>query len=130
MNRLWASQVRGADTPDLIVMDNAYWGLYMSSLQAGQRFSSTEEAGAGFNSVKFMNADVVLDGGIGGFMATKEMYMLNTKYLKYRPHAQRNMVALSPKSRFSVNQDAEVQILAWAGNMTMSNGSLQGKMTE
>jgi len=130
MNRLWASQVRGADTPDLIVMDNAYWGLYMSSLQAGQRFSSTEEAGAGFNSVKFMNADVVLDGGIGGFMATKEMYMLNTKYIKYRPHAQRNMVALSPKSRFSVNQDAEVQILAWAGNMTMSNGSLQGKMTE
>ena len=130
MNRLWADLVRGADRPDLIVVDNAYWGLYMSSLQSLQRFTSSIDADAGFTSVKFMDADVVLDGGIGGNMATKEMYMLNTKYLKYRPHAQRNMVALSPKSRFSVNQDAEVQILAWAGNLTMSNGSLQGKMFE
>jgi hypothetical protein len=130
MNTLWAKMVRGTDRPDLIVMDNAYWGFYMASLQAIQRFTSDMDANLGFVSVKFMDADVVLDGGLGGFMASKEMYMLNTKYIFFRPHSARDMVPLSPKSRYSVNQDAEVQILAWAGNMAMSNASLQGKMVE
>ena len=130
MNTLWAKMVRGTDRPDLIVMDNAYWGMYMASLQAIQRFSSEMDANLGFVSVKFMDADVVLDGGLGGFMTSKEMYMLNTKYIFFRPHSARDMVPLSPKSRYSVNQDAEVQILAWAGNMAMSNASLQGKMVE
>ena len=130
MNTLWAKMVRGTDRPDLIVMDNAYWGLYMASLQAIQRFTSDMDANLGFVSVKFMDADVVLDGGLGGFMASKTMYMLNTKYIFFRPHSARDMVPLSPKSRYSVNQDAEVQILAWAGNMAMSNASLQGTMVE
>jgi hypothetical protein len=129
-NTLWAQLVRGTDRPDLIVVDNAYWGLYMASLQAIQRFSSSEDAKLGFVSIKFMDADVVLDGGIGGFMATKEAYFLNTKYIHYRPHSQRDMVPLSPRSRYSVNQDAEVQILAWAGNLTMSGGQFQGRMVE
>ena len=40
------------------------------------------------------------------------------------------MVSLNPSKRYSVNQDAEVQILAWAGNMTMSGGQFQGKLFE
>jgi hypothetical protein len=130
MNTLWAKMVRGTDRPDLIPMDNAYWGMYMASLQAIQRFTSDMDANLGFVSVKFMDADVVLDGGMGGFMAAKTMYMLNTKYIFFRPHSARDMVPLSPKARYSVNQDAEVQILAWAGNMAMSNASLQGTMVE
>jgi len=129
-NRLWAKQVRGADRPNLIVVDNVYWGLYMASLQAIQRFTTSTDANLGFVSVKYMDADVVLDGGVGGFGPASTAYFLNTKYLKYRPHAQRNMVPLSPGKRYSVNQDAEVQILAWAGNLTMSNASLQGVMSE
>ena len=129
-NTLWAQLVRGQDRPDLIVVDNAYWGMYMSSLQAIQRFSSSDDAKLGFVSIKFMDADVVLDGGVGGFMATKEAYFLNTKYLHYRPHSARDMVPLSPKSRYSVNQDAEVQILAWAGNVTASGLQYQGKLVE
>lgn len=130
MNQLWASLVRGMDRPDLIIMDNAYWGFYMNSLQAIQRFTDTDTAKLGFVSLKYQDADVVLDGGIGGFQATKTMYMLNTKYIKYRPHAQRNMVPLSPGQRYSVNQDAAVQILAWAGNLTASGLQFQGKMFE
>jgi hypothetical protein len=53
-------------------------------------------------------------------------YFLNTKYLFYRPHASRNMVPLSPGQRYSVNQDASVQILAWAGNLTSSGLQFQG----
>lgn len=129
-NQLWAKSVRGQDRADLIVVDNAYWGLYMASLQAIQRFTSSGDAALGFTSVKFMDADVILDGGIGGFMATKEAYFLNTKHMFYRPHAQRNMVPLSPGKRYSVNQDAEVQIVAWAGNLTSDGLQFQGKMFE
>jgi hypothetical protein len=102
----------------------------MASLQAIQRFTSDSDAKLGFVSIKYMDADVVLDGGIGGFMTTKEMYMLNTKYIFLRPHSQRNMVPLSPGQRYSVNQDAAVQILAWAGNLTASGLQFQGKMVE
>jgi hypothetical protein len=130
MNLMWASLVRGSDRPDLVVMDNAYWGFFVASLQNIQRFSSADEAKLGFVSMKYMDADVVLDGGIGGGMDPSTMYFLNTKYLKYRPHAQRNMVPLSPGSRYSVNQDAAVQILAWAGNLTCSGAQFQGVIAE
>jgi hypothetical protein len=130
MNSMWGSLVRGADRPDLVVMDNSYWGYYVASLQALQRFTSAEDAKLGFVSLKFMDADVVLDGGIGGNCPTKTMFMLNTKYLKWRPHAQRNMVPLSPGQRYSVNQDAAVQILAWAGNLTSSGLQFQGRIKE
>jgi len=130
MNRLWASLVRGSDRPDLIVMDNVYWGLYMSSLQALQRFASADEAKLGFVSIKYMDADVVLDGGIGGFDPASTMFMLNTKYLHFRPYAGRNFVPLNPDKRYSVNQDASVQILAWAGNLTASGLQFQGRLVE
>ena len=128
MNALWAQLVRGNDRPDLILMDNAYWAFYDASLQAQQRFTSSEAATRGFMALKYMDADVVLDGGIGGGMPVKQMYMLNTKYMKYRPHKDRNMVSLNPNKRYSVNQDAEVQILAWAGNLTSSGLQFQGRM--
>lgn len=129
-NRLWAKLVRGSDRPDLIVVDNVYWGFYMASLQAIQRFSGTDDAKLGFVSIKYMDADVVLDGGIGGYMPASTAYFLNTKYLHYRPHRDRNMVPLSPGQRYSVNQDAAVQILAWAGNLTSSGLQFQGIMVE
>ena len=95
MNALWAQLVRGNDRPDLIIMDNAYWAFFVASLQAQQRFTSAEAATRGFMALKYMDADVVLDGGIGGGMPVKTMYMLNTKYIFYRPHADRNMVSLN-----------------------------------
>lgn len=145
-NRMWAQLVRGSDRPDLILVDNVYWGFYMSSLQAIQRFTGTETAKLGFVSVKYMDADVILDGGMqlnwnstgaGGSAGTapsavpaSQGYFLNTKYMFYRPHSQRNMVPLSPGQRYSVNQDAAVQILAWAGNLTSSGLQFQGTMFE
>lgn len=128
MNPMWASLVRGSDRPDLIIMDNDFWGYYIGALQAQQRFTDPKMASFGFPTIKFMDADVVLDGGIGGFATAKTCYMLNTKYIKWRPHAQRNMVTLSPNRRYAVNQDAEVVILAWAGNMTSCGTQFQGRI--
>jgi hypothetical protein len=129
-NAMWASLVRGMDRPDLIVVDNSYWTKYLASLQAIQRFTSADEAKLGFVSIKYQDADVVLDGGIGGNCPANTAFFLNTKYLKWRPHSQRNMVPLAPNRRYSVNQDAEVQILAWAGNLTASGLQFQGRISE
>lgn len=128
MNTMWASLNRGADRPDLILMDNTFWGLYLASLQANQRFTSSDSASAGFPSIKYMDADVVLDGAMGGNATSKTAYFLNTKYLHWRPHRDRNMVPLSPNKRYAVNQDAEVTILAWAGNLTCSGAQFQGRL--
>lgn len=128
MNALWASQVRGSDRPDLLLMDNLFWQIYVASLQAQQRFNSPEVGNLGFPTLKFMDADVVLDGGIGGFVPASTMFSLNCDYIFYRPHSDRNMVPLSPNRRYSTNQDAEVQILAWAGNLTTSGGRYQGRI--
>ena len=128
-NELWAQLVRGSDRPDLIVVDNVYWSVYLASLQAQQRFMGTETGKLGFPTLKYMDADVVLDGGIGGFCPASTGFFLNTKYIFLRPHSSRNMVALSPNRRYAINQDAEVQILAWAGNLTTSGAQFQGRMT-
>jgi hypothetical protein len=127
-NTMWASLVRGMDRPDLIVVDDFMWGIYLASLQAQQRFTGTETAKLGFPTIKYMDADVVLDGAIGGYATTKTAYFLNTKFLFWRPHAERNMVSLSPNRRYAINQDAEVQILGWAGNMTCSGAQFQGRL--
>jgi len=131
-NELWANLVRGQDRPDLIMVDSLAWQAYVASLQAQQRFSNTNMADAGFNSIKFMDADVVLDGGIyngslGSGAPATTAFFLNTDYLHYRPHSARNMVPLSPNRRYATNQDAEVQIIAWAGNLTCSGRMFQGR---
>ena len=131
MNLLWADLVRGADRPELIMCDNVFWTTYIDSLQAQQRFTNTNSADAGFMTVKYMDADVCLDGGIynpaGGGADAGTAYFLNCDYLHYRPHADRNMVPLSPNRRYATNQDAEVQIMAWAGNLTTSGRQFQGR---
>lgn len=129
MNTMWANLVRGVDRPNLIVMDNLFWGIYVASLQSQQRFNSAGSATRGFPTIKYMDADCVLDGGIGGYCPGTTAFFLNTKYLFWRPHASRNMVPLSPNKRYAINQDAEVQILAWAGNMTTSGRHFQGRLT-
>ena len=126
-NLLWASMVRGMDRPDLILCDTTVWNAYISSLQALQRFASPEVGALGFPTLKFMDADVAFDGGIGGFCPAGTAFFLNTKYIHYRPHKDRNMVSLSPNKRYAINQDAEVQILAWAGNLTCSGRQFQGR---
>jgi hypothetical protein len=146
MDALWVQLVRGRDYPDLIVADNVTYRYYLNALQSIQRIQdsgSPDMAEAGFQTLKYLNSDVVLDGGFQGFSTDPlppqtstsssavggapgtTMYFLNTKYLHWRPHARRNMVPLDP-DRFSVNQDAMIRLIGWAGNMTLSNAFLQG----
>ena len=126
LNTLWLSLQRGTDQPDLCVADQLVFGAYLASLQALQRFTQAETGDLGFPTLKYMTMDMVLDGGIGGFAPANSAWMVNTEYLHFRPHEERDFVPLSPNRRVSINQDAEVEILAWAGNLTVSNSIVQG----
>lgn len=133
MNAMALSLVRGTDAPDLIVADGNYYNYYLSSLQAIQRITDPEAfGGLGFPSLKYFghgkSADVVLDGGQGGNCPTNTMYFLNTNYIHFRPHKDRNVVPM--EKRYAINQDALVELVLWAGNMTLSNGSLQGVLSQ
>lgn len=142
MNTIYANLVRGIDKPDLLPADTVFYNTYLNSLQAIQRITSDEMASAGFTSLKYMSADVVMDGfaataagsgaPVAGQAATatgcpaKHMYFLNTEYIHWRPHSDRNMVPLDTVQ--SINQDATVRLIVFAGNMTLSNAFLQGVM--
>ncbi len=129
MTALAIKLVRGTDRTDLIVADNNYFQFYVNSLQAIQRVQSETTAGAGFSSLKFygggQSADVVLDGGIGAASPANQMLFLNTKYIFFRPHKDRNFVPIGGE-RQAVNQDAIVKLIGWAGNLTTSGAQFQG----
>ncbi len=137
MNTLYLKQVRGTDMVDLILADNTYFTYYLESLQAITRLTSNENDLAKFNTLKYMGADVVLDGGLiagsnnSGIsfagVPSAQMYFLNTKYIHFRPHAERNIIVSD--ERFSVNHDAVCKLILWAGNLTTSNASLQGVLS-
>jgi len=131
MNRVALQLVRGTDSADTAVADNNYYRLYLESLQSIQRISDEKLGQAGFTSLKYFGAgksvDVVLDGGIGGSISANTMYFINSKYLFFRPHRERNMVPIGG-DRQSVNQDAIVKLMGWAGNLTCSGQQFQGKL--
>lgn len=129
-NTLYARTSRGTDVVDLILLDNIFWGFWMASLQNIQRITSDTKLGKlGFVTSKYMNADVVLDGGIGGNAPSNTGYFLNTRYLHWRPHSDRNFTRIGGE-RQSTNQDAIVQLIGIAGNLTASGLQFQGIIFE
>jgi len=133
MRTLWISCIRNNDKPDLIPMDNAYYNLFWGSLVSIQRITGDGDATAGFTGLKFVNSDVILDGGIINsgrtHTAASTLYMLNTDYLAHITHSDRDAEIVGGE-RQSVSQDATVQLILWAGNMAVSNRQLQGKGKE
>lgn len=123
MKNLYTSCTRGTDMPDLVTMDANTYEIFWDALTDIQRVNhEKDKATMGWQNIAFQNADVIYDGDSGHPANT--LYMLNTDYLFFRPHVNRNFVHL--EKRDSVNQDAYVVPIVFAGNLTMSNASLQG----
>lgn len=120
MQTAWLNVIRGTDKPDMAVADATYFRYYWDSLLANQRFTDDKNAGAGFTNLTFMGScPVIYDDQC----PSTHMYFLNTDYLFLRPASGREFKPLG--DRASVNQDAIVMPVVWAGNMTCSNRSLQ-----
>jgi hypothetical protein len=123
MDELALRCTRGADKPNCIVADKAFYKFYWASLQAIQRIVDETRTGKlGFKALDFAGMPVYYEDSVG--IPANHMYMLNTDYLFLRYAPRRNFMPL-PQER-AYNQDALVQLILWAGQMTTSNASLQG----
>ena len=132
MNVVALSRVRGNDRPDLIYAGSNAYSLYLASLQTIQRITDEKMGAAGFTAIKYYgsggSADVVLGGGIGGNQDEDRMDFINTKYLKFRPHKDRNFVAIGG-DRQAINQDAIVRLIGFSGALTCSGRQFQATLS-
>jgi hypothetical protein len=126
MMTLWMNCTRGSDQPDLIVSSQDFYAAFWGTLVPNQRYTSDDkEATAGFNSLRFQQADVIFDRESTNFSTTAEkMYFINSNYLELVVHRDANWTTLDEK--MSVNQDAVVIPLIWMGQLTCSNRARQG----
>jgi hypothetical protein len=132
MNTVALSRVRGNDRPDLIYAGTTAYGMYLQSLQSIQRITDEKLGAAGFTAIKYYgsggSADVVLGGGIGGNQTSTRMDFINSKFVHFRPHKDRNFVAIGG-DRQAVNQDAIVRLMGWSGALTCSGAQFNATLS-
>ena len=128
MNALYLDLVRGADKPDLIIMSHDYYAMYWESMQDLQRFMDADTAKAGFNTLKYVNSDVIFDSNTNYATTAQKAYFLNTDYLELYQHRDAKWTQIDDK--ISINQDAVLIPLLWQGQMCVSNRSLQGVLID
>jgi hypothetical protein len=124
MNDVHVQLIRGNDRPNLLVADSNYYTLFEESMQAIQRITRTDNADSGFETLSYKGVPVMLDQAA----PTDHMYFLNTDFLFWKVHRDANFSVGEEKS--AVNQDAIVKPLLFMGNLTMSNGALQGVLKD
>ena len=119
---LWILLTRGADMPDLIVMDPIYFAYYEQSQTSLKRYAPEDTGKGGMISMKYKNADVFFDAA--SLIPASTAYFLNTDFIELCVHRDANMEMMDDLR--SINQDAIVIPILWMGNMVVSNRSLQG----
>lgn len=127
MTDLYIACSRGTDHTNLILAGATAYGFFNKGLQLIQQITNPKMGEAGFTSLKFIGADVVLDNNTGGLTAT-HMLFLNTDFISWRPYEGLNFAPLEPEKRSPVNQDVVSSSLGVAGNLTCSNAALQGRL--
>jgi len=130
MMKLWLNCARGSDQTDLIVSTQDLYAAFWNSLVPNQRYTSDDkEATAGFNALRFQQADVIFDRQATNFTSTGEkMYFINSDYLELVVHRDANWTTLDEK--MSVNQDATVIPIIWMGQLVCSNRARQGVLID
>lgn len=126
MQKLWLPLNRGTDRPDMIVLSHDYYQFYWDGLTDLQRYASSDTAVMGFNSLKFVDADVIFDSNVNFATDAQVGYFLNTDFLEICAHRDANWSDLGKK--VSLNQDAEVMPVIWMGQLCCSNRNLQGRL--
>lgn len=127
MNTVFLRCTRGNDKPDLIVADANYYQLFWSSMQTIQRVTESKMAAAGFQNLAFANNVPVCYEDSTGITAN-HMYFINTDFLFLR-YAKGRLFEPMKEVR-PINQDAEVHLILFAGNLTVSNCARQGVLKD
>lgn len=111
MQTLYEQCSEDEDKPNLIVTYPGVFNRFWSLLQPQQRFQNGELAKAGFESLRFNSADVVVDS----YCPSLYMFMINTKHLILKSHSERNFPGKMEPFQKPVNQDVRVAHNFWMG---------------
>ena len=121
MTRMYGACTIDNDQPDLIVTTQAIYDAYETSLQANKRFAGSDDiANAGFDSLRFKGASVVVDS----HCPAGQMYFLNTNYLDFKCHQDRNF-AFEDFKRLEGSDNLQSRVF-WMGQLVCSNPRMQG----
>lgn len=103
-----------------IISDNTSFVFYESAVHPLQRIN--QEKGAlgklGFRTYQYKDAEVVFEPNSAG-MPTATQYWIDPEVLELRYYIGRNLTKLPTRQSF--NQDAQIEYLAWMGNLTAKN---------
>ena len=121
MTRMYGACTIDNDQPDMIVTTQVLYDAYESSLQANKRFSGADDIGnSGFSSLRFKNATVVVDSHV----PAGQMYFLNTNYLDFKVHQDRNFTFEDFK-RLEGSDNLQSRLF-WMGQLVCTNPRMQG----
>lgn len=121
MNNLMVDcQVQSSKTPDLIISDSTYYKLFLSQVQSIQQITQTKTGEIGYQSLKFLNTDLVLDPKC----PNNRMYFINTDHIKFK-HRNQGFISVEKQQR-PVNQFAFVTPYFIYGNLTMDSARVHG----
>jgi hypothetical protein len=121
MTRMYGACTVDNDQPDLIITTQAIYDAYETSLQANKRFAGSDEiANAGFDTLRFKGASVVVDS----HCPAGQMYFLNTNYLDFKCHKDR-MFEFENFRRLEASDNIQSRLF-WMGQLTCSNPRMQG----
>lgn len=123
MNEIWLQQTVGSESPDVVTMDATAYAAYEGTLQELVRFTQTEKADAGFQSLKYKNADVYFDF----FCPANHVYLLNTDTLFLR--AMPGRLWGRGKKRTIQNGDYDVIPVWLMANLVTNNRQRNGVIT-
>lgn len=119
---LWMRLVRGADAPNVIIMDDVYYRFFEKSQVSFKQYVNINDVEAGLQNLKYKSATVFFDGN--GIVPASHAYFLNTNYIKLVAHSDANLTVQDQMQPF--NQDGVIIPILWMGNMICSNRALQG----
>ena len=111
----------GSDSPDLIIVDQVTFDCFSSALEANKRYEGNSDlAKAGFASLRFRNASIVVDSHAPAGTA----FFLNSRYLDFKVHSDADM-AFSGFKDMEINYGMMGSII-WMGELVCSSPRMQG----
>jgi hypothetical protein len=121
----------GTDRPDLVIMDDTYYGIFEDYLLDQRRFGAEESelAKAGFKAIRWNGADVVFESTASG-ITSRRAYVLNTKYVKFQMYEGRAMEPMITEGLRPIDQDAIVYPIAFMGNLTTGGRKFHGVLKD
>lgn len=109
--------------PTVAMTTRTLYNKYYALLQPQQRFTDSDTAKGGFQSLMFNGIPVIA----GSKVTANYWYFLNEAYLHLVVHSERDMKFTGFKE--PTNQDAEAGQILWMGAFGVSNRRMQGKFT-